>query len=61
MIVTTNLTLSQPKDRSLDAYKAWLRRVLSALGGEDDMTEEQWEAEWREFWADQPADEQTDQ
>lgn len=51
---TTGRRYSRPLDRSLDAYKAWIRRMVAALGGsgEDTMTEAEWEEAWREFWAD---------
>lgn len=42
---------SRPADKSLEAYKAWIRAMLVRLGGTDDMTEDQWLAGWREFWA----------
>jgi hypothetical protein len=45
---------SRPLDRSLEAYKAWIRRMVAAVGGsgESTMTDAQWEAAWREFWSD---------
>ncbi len=43
---------SRPIDRSLEAYKAWIRSMVTALGGQDDdMTDAEWEAAWREFWS----------
>ena len=51
------LYLDQPKDRSLAAYKAWLRGFGKALAGDafnDNMTEDEWRAEWQAFWADTP-------
>ncbi len=41
---------SRPADRSLEAYKFWIRSVTAQLGGMDDMTDAEWEAGWREFW-----------
>ena len=45
---------SRPADQSFEAYKAWLLAILAKLGGEDDMTEDQWQTAWREFWASVP-------
>lgn len=47
------LSITRPIDRSLEAYKDWIRAVTEALAGgpiEDDTTPEEWEADWREFW-----------
>lgn len=46
------LTLSQPANASLEAYKAWIRALVAKLGGSDDLAEEEWERGWREFWSD---------
>jgi uncharacterized protein YaaR (DUF327 family) len=45
--------LSRPKDKSLEAYKAWIKEFVKSLGGssEDDMTEEQWVEGWKKFWS----------
>ena len=45
--------LSQPKDRSLEAYKAWIREIVKHIAGKaprKQMTDEQWEVKWKEFW-----------
>lgn len=43
---------SRVKDRSLAAYKDWIKQIIIALTGEfkDDMTPAEWEAQWRDFW-----------
>jgi hypothetical protein len=46
--------LSRPADKSLAAYKRWIRGMTGALGGDesDDMTEEKWQESWKKFWSD---------
>jgi hypothetical protein len=43
----------RPADRSLQAYKNFIRHMTLALNpdAKDDMTEEQWRQAWEEFWA----------
>ncbi len=41
---------SRPADRSFAAYKEFLRGMTAALGGEDNLTEEELRQSWREFW-----------
>ena len=51
------LILGRPKDRSLKAYKAFVRDFGKALVGdgfEDDMSEAEWREGWQAFWADEP-------
>jgi len=45
---------SRPKDKSLEAFKAWILEMYEHLTGkrEDNTTEEQWIALWKAFWAD---------
>jgi hypothetical protein len=47
-------SFSRPKDKSLEAFKAWIQGIRIQLTGkeEDDgsMTEEKWIASWKEFW-----------
>ena len=55
--MTTNRTYSRPLDRSLEAYKGWIKNMVARLGGSgDDMTEEEWIEMHREFWSDAPAE-----
>jgi hypothetical protein len=43
--------LSRPKDKSLEAFKAWIREITKSLGGsEEEMTEEEWVQGWKDFW-----------
>ena len=42
------------ESRSLEAYKAYVRAIGSAVVGEGlkrDMSEADWEASWRRYWA----------
>ena len=43
----------RPKDKSLEAFKAWISALMVHLAGEerDNMSEEQWRAYWLKFWA----------
>jgi|ADurb_H2B_02_Slu_FD_contig_101_268361_length_3771_multi_4_in_0_out_0_5 hypothetical protein len=52
------VTLSRPKDRSLQAYKEWMIEFSKRLlGGVDDtITDEEWEQYHKQFW--ERADEQ---
>ena len=47
--------LARPKDRSFEAFKAWILEFMKHLTGREGedgtMTEEQWRALWQEFWA----------
>ena len=40
-------------DRSLEAYKTWVRDFVLALNpaAANDLTEDEWEADWHAFWA----------
>lgn len=46
------VTLSRPKDRSLQAYKEWMIEFSKRLlGGVDDtITDEEWEQYHKQFW-----------
>ena len=52
------LVLTRLEDRSLEAYKAWIRGMLKGLKGDDydpqhdRMSEEDWAEAHRKFWAD---------
>ena len=54
--LTTNkrrLALAQPADRSPEAYKAWIQRMVGAMGGPTgDTTDEEWAEMHAEFWSD---------
>ena len=48
-----SLTLSRPKDRSVEAYKAWMMEIASRLTTEPKaikLTQAEWVASWKEFW-----------
>ena len=44
--------LSRPKDRTLEAYKAWMLEIINhiAPNAKKTMTEEKWLAGWKKFW-----------
>lgn len=46
--------VTRPTDRSLEAYKAWMRELAQKLekNGEVKWTEEEWIANWKKFWKD---------
>jgi hypothetical protein len=45
--------LSRPKDKSLEAYKAWIKELTFKLTGKNDdpMTDEMWITRWENFWS----------
>ena len=50
-------TPSQPKDRSLDAYKAWIIEIASRLITDENklkFTDAEWIQNWQEFWKEKP-------
>lgn len=52
---TETVTLSGPKDRSLDAYKDWITEIarrLTTTKDEIKFTEAEWKTYWQEFWKD---------
>ena len=51
------ITISRPKDRSLEAYKAWIMEIakrLTAAPTTVKWTEEEWIANWKKFWQEKP-------
>lgn len=44
--------LSRPKDKTLEAFKEWVREIVKHITGRDKqtMTEAEWEAAWKKFW-----------
>ena len=52
------VTVLRPKDKSLEAYKAWIREIAKKLttgNAEVKWTEEEWIANWKKFWQEKPA------
>ena len=52
-----SLTLSRPKDRSVEAYKAWMMEIAIRLTTEPKaikLTQAEWVASWKEFWTEKP-------
>jgi hypothetical protein len=53
--------LSRPKDRTLEAYKAWMNEILDHMlpdGKPLVMPEEKWEEGWKKFWSKADANDQ---
>ena len=50
------VSFSRPKDKSLDAYKAWIKEMTFHLTSKNEsvMTEEEWMERWKEFWGKEP-------
>jgi sulfur relay (sulfurtransferase) DsrC/TusE family protein len=47
------ISVSRPKDNSLEAYKSWMREIAERLTTEKTgikWTEEEWIAHWKKFW-----------
>ncbi len=49
------LFFSRPKDKSLEAFKAWINEMAQKLGvkqsdKKSEMTEEEWVESWKKFW-----------
>lgn len=48
---------SRPKDKSVEAYKAWIMEIAKRLTTEHSaikLTEAEWVANCREFWTEKP-------
>ena len=47
------VTLSRPKDKSVEAYKAWMMEIARRLTTEPSaikLSRAEWLANWKEFW-----------
>ena len=55
------ISVSRPTDKSLEAYKVWIRELAQKLekNGEVKWTEEEWLANWKKFWKEKPRSECT--
>jgi len=53
-MTVTKTFFGLPDDRSLDAYKQWVRGMCQSLGGTGDDqpgdTELAWVTDWMDFW-----------
>lgn len=43
--------LSRPKNKSLKAFKAWIKETNKKFGGKETLTEAQYKAGWKKFWS----------
>lgn len=48
--MTKNPLLSRPKDRSLEAFRKWLKELAERMGGKQTLTDKEIEAVWEKFW-----------
>ena len=47
------VTFSRPKDKSVEAYKAWIMEIAERLTTEKNkiqLTEAEWRLHWKEYW-----------
>jgi hypothetical protein len=51
-----SVTVTGPKDRSLEGYKAWIRDLAKNLtiGTDVRWTDEEWIASWKTYWKEKP-------
>jgi hypothetical protein len=50
-------TRSRPKDKSLEAYKAWVRELSGRFTTQEheiNLTEKEWIESWKEYWEARP-------
>lgn len=53
------VSVSHPKDTSLNAYKLWIRELCRRLTTQEICivyTEEEWIASWKAYWKEQHAE-----
>lgn len=51
-----HIVVTQPKDRSLEAYKVWVIEIAERLTKEDidlQLTPQDWTINWQEYWQEQ--------
>jgi hypothetical protein len=51
--LSNKLTFSRPKDKSVEAYKAWMMKIAERLTTEKykiELTEAEWLLSCREYW-----------
>ena len=51
--LNNKVTFSRPKDKSVEAYKAWIMEIAERLTTEKNkiqLTEAEWLLHWREYW-----------
>ena len=52
MLSANRLALARPADRSLEAYKIWIQKMIQAMGGKTGTaTDAEWAEMHAEFWA----------
>jgi hypothetical protein len=56
--LNNKITFSRPKDKSVEAYKAWIMEIAERLTTEKNkiqLTEAEWLLNWREYWKEKMA------
>jgi hypothetical protein len=51
--LNNKVTFSRPKDKSVEAYKAWIMEIAERLTTEKNkiqLTEAEWRLHWKEYW-----------
>lgn len=55
--LNNRVTLSRPKDKSVEAYKTWIMEIARRLTTEPNainLTQAEWLAHCKEFWTERP-------
>jgi len=50
-------TISRPRDKSVEAYKAWIMEIAQWLTTAKELiqfTEKEWLTSWKEYWQENP-------
>jgi hypothetical protein len=50
-------TFSRPRDKSVEAYKAWIMEIAQRLTTAKELiqfTEKEWLTSWKEYWQENP-------
>ena len=51
--LNNKVTFSRPKDKSVEAYKAWIMEIAERLTTEKNkirLTEAEWRLHWKDYW-----------
>jgi len=51
-----SISVLRPRDKSLEAYQAWIRELAKQLDQNSEVkwTEEEWITNWKKFWKEEP-------
>jgi len=51
--LSNKATFSQPRDKSVESYKAWIMEIAERLTTEKnkfDLTDAEWRLHWKDYW-----------